>query len=658
VTGDARFSRKWLARDYGLRGGVAVPIRCGEDLIGVMEFLSRELREPDAELLEMLEVLGSQIGQFSKQRRAEEALRESEERYALAARGANDGLWDWNLKTDRVYFSPRWKYMLGCAECEIGEGPCEWFDRVHADDLEGLRSALAAHIDGRVAHFEHELRVRHKDGSFRWMLSRALAVRDEAGKATRIAGSQTDITERKLAEERLLHDAFHDALTGLRNRTLFIDRLSRSLRRARHSEETTFAVLFLDLDRFKVVNDSLGHMVGDQLLMAIARRLEACLRPTDTVARLGGDEFAILLDDIRDVTDATRIADRIHRELTQPFQLNGQEVFTTASIGIAVSAAHYERADDLLRDADMAMYRAKSLGKARHEMYDTEMHSRAVAVLQLESDLRRAVEAQEFLVYYQPICSLETGKLTGAEALLRWQHPQRGILSASDFVPLAEETGLIVPIGEWLLRAACAQIRHWQNDGYPELRVLVNLSARQFQYPNIPGLIDRVLQETGMPAAALQLEITESVAMKNVGLSIATLKALHAMGVRISIDDFGTGYSSLSYLKRLPLDALKIDQSFVQHVTTHPDDAAITASITGLAHSLDLKVIAEGVETEEQLAFLRWQRCDEIQGHLITHPLPAEPFTQFLRQWRSLPPLEAIQPPLPLASLTTAEHCL
>jgi diguanylate cyclase (GGDEF)-like protein/PAS domain S-box-containing protein len=655
VTGDSRFSGKRFARAYGLRGAVAVPIRVGEELIGVIELLSWAVRPPDTELLEMLAALGSQIGQFSEQRRAEEALRESEERYALAARGANDGLWDWNLKTGRIYFSPRWKYMLGCGESEIGDVPREWFDRVHPEDVDGLTAALMAHTEGRVPHFEHELRVRHQDGSYRWMLSRALAVRDDAGKATRIAGSQTDITARKLAEERLLHDAFHDALTGLRNRTLFIDRLARCLRRARHTDGPDFAVLFLDLDRFKVVNDSLGHLVGDQLLMAIARRLESCLRPSDTVARLGGDEFAILLDDIRDVTDATRVAERIHRELSQPFQLGGQEVFTTASIGIAVSASHYERADDLLRDADMAMYRAKALGKARHEMYDTDMHARAVEVLQLESDLRRAVEGREFLVYYQPIVSLASGKLTGIEALLRWQHPQRGTLPAAEFLPLAEETGLIVPIGEWLLRTACGQVRQWQNEGHPELRVLINLSARQFQDPYLPGQIARVLEETGVAPAALQLEITESVAMRNIELSLATLEALHKMGVGISIDDFGTGYSSLSYLKRLPLDALKIDHSFVQHVTTNADDAAITESITGLAHSLGLKVIAEGVETAEQLAFLRSRRCDEIQGHLISPPLPAEPFTCFLRDSRSLFATESL-PPAPLPFLAAFEN--
>jgi diguanylate cyclase (GGDEF)-like protein len=478
--------------------------------------------------------------------------------------------------------------------------------------------------------------MRHTDGTYRWMLSRGLARRDETGQAARVAGSQTDITDRKQAEEQLLHDAFHDALTGLRNRTLFIDRLGRSLRRAKQGEEQSFAVLFLDLDRFKVVNDSLGHLVGDRLLIGIARRLEACLRPGDTVARLGGDEFAILLDEIRDVGDATRVAERIHRKLTLPFQLDGHEVFTTASIGIAISASHYEQPDDLLRDADMAMYRAKALGKARHEMFDAEMHTRAVAILQMDSELRRAVERQEFLVHYQPIVSLASGQITGVEALLRWQHPERGLVFPSEFIPLAEETGLIAAMGEWLLRAACAQNKLWHADGSTSLRVLVNLSARQFQDPDLPALVSEVLQETGLTAPALQLEITETVAMKNVERSVATLKALQSMGVQISIDDFGTGYSSLGYLKRFPLHALKIGRSFVRQITTDPDDAAITAAITALAHSLGLKVVAEGVETDEQLAFLRWQQCDEIQGGLFSPPLPAEQFAALLKEGRCL----------------------
>ncbi|MBI4481670.1 MAG: EAL domain-containing protein [Acidobacteria bacterium] len=568
----------------------------------------------------------------------QEALQESEERYALAVRGTHEGLWDWNLKTNEVHFSPRWKFMLGCEENEIGNSPDEWFSRLHPEDLERLKKEIEAHLAGLTSHFENEHRVLHKDGTYRWMLSRGLAVRNAAGNAYRMAGSQTDITVRRAAEEQLLHDALHDALTGLPNRALFIDRLGLLIGRAKRRQDYLCAVLFLDLDRFKVINDSLGHMFGDQLLIAIARRLEACLRPGDTVARLGGDEFTMLLDNIKDVSEATRVADRIQNELATPFNLNGHEVFTTASIGIALSVPGYDWPEDLLRDADMAMYRAKALGKARHALFDRGMHARAVALLQLEADLRRAFERQEFRIHYQPIVSLLSSQITGVEALARWHHPQRGLVCPAEFIPLAEETGLIITLGEWLLRTACAQNKAWQAAGHSQLRVMVNFSARQFQHRNLLDLIQRVLGETGMAAHTLELEITETLAMKDIDFSLTTLNELSAMGIQISIDDFGTGYSSLGSLKRFPITTLKIDQSFIRDITNDADDAALTTAIIAMAHSLALKVIAEGVETEEQLAFLRSQKCDEILGYVISRPVPAEAFTKLLEGGGCLSP--------------------
>lgn len=568
--------------------------------------------------------------------RAEQALSESEERYALVARGANDGLWDWNLKTNEAMFSPRWKSMLGFEAGEIGQDPDEWLGRVHPEDLEPLKAKIAAHLDGLTPECEHEYRVLHRDGTYRWMRSRGVAVRDAGGQASRMAGSQTDITDRKQTEERLLHDAFHDALTGLPNRALFMDRLGRALERAKRREDYLFAVLLMDVDRFKVVNDSLGPMVGDQLLVAIARRLEAGLRTGDTIARLGGDEFAILLDDIRDVSDATRVAERLNQKLVQPFTLMGQEVYATVSIGIAVNTRATDRPEDLLRDADAAMYRAKGLGKARHEMFDPDLHLRALSRLQLEADLRRAIERKEFLVHFQPSVSLQTGKMTGAETLVRWQHPQRGLVSPSEFIPVAEETGLILAIGEWALRTACAQTKAWHDAGHAGLRVAVNFSARQFQHPSLPDLIRDVLKETGLPARALDLEITESTAMRNVDESIKMLNELTAMGMQISIDDFGTGYSSLGTLKRFPIHTLKIDQSFVRGIPSDPDDSALTIAIIALAHSLKFRVIAEGVETDAQLAFLRSHQCDEMQGYLFSPPIPAAAFTKLVQEGRCL----------------------
>ena len=500
-------------------------------------------------------------------KRMVEALRESEERYALAARGANDGLWDWNLKTNEIYFSPRWKSMLGYDEDEVGSSPEEWFKRVHPDDLPRVKEAVASHLEGRTTHCENEHRMLHQNGTYHWMLNRGLAVRDAQGKATRLAGSQTDITQGKVA----------DALTGLPNRLLFMDRLERAVKNAGRTKDYLFAVFFLDLDRFKVINDSLGHVMGDQLLIATARRLESCLRSTDavarlseghTVARLGGDEFTILLDHIKHIADATRVADRLQKELALPFNLNGQEVFTTASIGIAVSATGYVRPEELLRDADTAMYRAKALGKARYELFDPAMRDVAVASLRLETDLRKAIERQEFQNFYQPIVSLATGRIVGFEALVRWRHPERGLVLPGDFILAAEESGMIVSIGQWVLREACRQMRAWQAQ-FPITApwiISVNLSTKQFKQPDLVQQIEDILRETGLESDSLKLEITESLIMDSVDSATAMLSQLKALGIQLSMDDFGTGYSSLSYLHQFPMDTLKVDRSFVSRM--------------------------------------------------------------------------------------------
>ncbi len=438
-----------------------------------------------------------------------------------------------------------------------------------------------------------------------------------------------EINQRQRAEEQLRYDALHDALTGLPNRTLFMNRLIHVLARAKQDKSHLFAVLFLDLDRFKLVNDSMGHLVGDQLLLIVARRLKNCVRSGDTVARLGGDEFAILLDNIQDIQAAIRVAKDILTRLALPVKLDGHKIFTGTSIGIVLSAAHYEQAVDILRDADMAMYRAKNQGKGRYALFDNKMHTQVMGLLALETELRQAVEYQEFVVYYQPIVSLTSGEITGVEALLRWQHPQRGLLTPQAFIAQTKETGLIVPIGEWLLRTACRQIQVWHTSGYVPLRVAVNMSARQLRQQNVLALIKDTLAETGLPAHALELEITEGIMTQNIDFMV--LEELRDMGIKISIDDFGIG-SSLEGLKQFPLNTLKIDQSFVRGMTTEAGDRAIITAMINMAHGLNLRVIAEGVETEDQLAFLQGQACDEIQGYLFSRPVPAKVLTELLQE--------------------------
>jgi len=568
---------------------------------------------------------------ISAGKRAELALRESEERYALAARGANDGLWDWDLRSNQIYYSPRWKSMLGYNEQDLGTDPAEWFERVHPDDRERLELHLQAHFRRLITHFQHEYRIRASDQSYRWMLCRGLAVWDENGVATRIVGSQTDITDRKRAEERLLHDAFHDGLTGLPNRMLFLDRLEQALKRNQRTQERPFAVLFLDLDRFKIINDSLGHSAGDALLQAIARRLEQSLRPSDTAARLGGDEFAILLEDISDGETALAISERLQEVIAAPLRLNDREVYTTTSIGITLYQADYASAADMIRDADTAMYHAKMQGKARAVLFNPTMHAAAIEQLQLETALRGAIERNELRLHYQPIVHLETQKIQGFEALLRWQHPQRGLIFPSEFITIAEDTGLIVPIGWWVLREACRQMKIWRQT-IPEaekLWVTVNLSPRQLAHPDIIQIVVETLAEFELPADALKIEITEMALVKSDREISKQLSRLRAAGIQICIDDFGIGYSSLSYLEELPVDILKIDRSFVQAIDRNGQDAILRNMLT-LAQLLGLEAVAEGTETPMQLQGLRDLHCAYGQGWLFSKPLKPEDVTKLL----------------------------
>ena len=552
------------------------------------------------------------------------ALKESEERYALALAGANDGLWDWDLRSDQMYYSARWKAMLGIKDDEkILPTPEEWFGRIHPDDLKQVKDKLEEHLAAGSHHFESEHRILHQDGSYRWALSRGMAVRDGQGQVYRMAGSQTDITSRKV----------YDPLTGLANRILFMDRLTHALRRFKRYKGYEFAVLLLDLDRFKIVNDSLAHHVGDQLLIELAKRLNMCVRDGDTVARFGGDEFTILLDDIKDVSDATRVAERIQESLQTPFALEGSEVFTSVSIGIALSATGYETPNDVVRDADTAMNRAKALGKARHEMFDRAMHTQSSKRLQLETDLRRAVEREEFEVYYQAIVDLSDEQIHGFEALVRWRHPERGQVFPDEFVGIAEETGLILRIDKLVLRQACRQTKHWQKE-FGNLSISVNLSAKQFAFKDILHEIDRVLDDTGLAPDDLKLEITESALMDNTDSATEIFHELKKRRVKLGLDDFGTGYSSLSYLHRFPLDTLKIDRSFVSRIDTPGEHEAIVRTIVNLAQNLSFQTVAEGIETIDQLHSLQALDCLYGQGYYFSKPMPAPEAEALLRENR------------------------
>jgi diguanylate cyclase (GGDEF)-like protein/PAS domain S-box-containing protein len=582
---------------------------------------ARPLQEPQSALVGAVGV----VRDISAAKQVELALRESEERYALAARGANDGLWEWDLRTSQVHFSPRWKEMLGYAEDEIGMGLAEWIDRVHPDDRERLEARLAAHHRRLISHFEHEYRIRHKDGSYRWMLCRGLAIWNESGCAVRMAGSQTDVTDRRQFEEQLVHDALHDNLTGLPNRALFIDRLGHALGRMRRNPAYHFAVLFLDLDRFKLINDGLGHAIGDQLLITIAHRLEQCLRPGDTAARLGGDEFTILLDDVGDEQIVRDIADRAQQALSAPIQLGEQNVFTTASIGILLSSVEYESATDMIRDADTAMYRAKLAGKACAVLFDPAMHAQIMSHLHLEADLRWAIERDELRIHYQPIVALETGRIVGIEALVRWQHPQRGLLLPAAFLDVAEESGLIIPLSWWVLREACRQVHIWQQQirSAEALWVSVNLSAKQLAQPNVVTLICDILESTGLNPSSLKLEITEHTLVEHGEITTRVANQIREIGIQLCIDDFGTGYSSLSYLHQLPVDVLKIDRSFISQMGQGGDRNEIVRTILGLARTLGMKAVAEGTETVQQADELRRLACDFSQGWLFSKALAA-----------------------------------
>lgn len=589
-------------------------------IIGIIYFTYQSYRK-------QLEATVAQAAQAERhaeeQRVISQALRKSEEHFRSAfdyaavgmALVATDGRW---LSVNRSLCK-----LVGYSEEELLQ--TNFQSITHPDDLGANLTDLYQMLEGSVVNTTREKRYIHKEGRVVWTTVSSSSVFDEHGKPMHFIIQAQDISERKQAEAQLHHAAFYDSLTGLPNRTLFTEHLELAINRARQGQDHLFGVLFLDIDRFKNINDSLGHVVGDQLLKAVAGRLAGCVRPEDTVSRFGGDEFAILLNGIKNATDAFAITERIMRDVESPFRLSGYDVFTSTSIGIALSSIGYSSSEEILRDADTAMYRAKEQGKGRFEVFDKVMHARAISRLQIESDLRRALERKEFEVYYQPIMKLEDGGVSGFEALIRWQHPEKGLVSPAEFIPVAEDTELIIPIGHWVLFEACRQVRQWQlafpND--TPLTISVNLSGKQFKQPDLVGQVKQILYQTGLDPHCLRLEITESMVMEDAEAATAMLRQLRSLNVQLSIDDFGTGYSSLSYLHRFPVNILKIDKSFVGRMSVDEESLGIVETIITLASKLKMDVVAEGIETNEQWDKLKAFQCQYGQGYLFSKPVPA-----------------------------------
>ncbi len=587
--------------------------------------------------------------------RMEAALRESEERYALATHGANDGLWDWNLKTNQIYYSPRWKAMLGFNDFEITSDPQEWLSRIHPDDVAAFKSRLAQHLQIRripahltgtedtvrtgggaptwpnadnAVHFEVEHRLRVKSGEYRWMLARGLAVRAPDESANRIAGSISDVSERKAAEERLRHAAFTDELTQLPNRAQVVQRLKEVVQKSQRRYDISYAVLYLDLDGFKFVNDSLGHPAGDQLLVAISKILQSQMRPQDMVARLGGDEFVVLLEDLPDRSYSIEAAERIVELLAHPIYLEQYRASaaTGTSIGIVLGGQGYTNAEDVLRDADIAMYAAKNRGKGTYEVYDPSMRRRILRRMRLEADLKLAIENRELVMFYQPLVRLADEYLCGFEALVHWQHPEFGLLPAGEFIPLAQEAGIIDPIDWWVFGEACRQAKIWSARRLDpgQLKIFVNLTSSLLARPDLLENITRVVNQVGLDAHSLGLEIKENLANARLSASSRIISDLRGLGIEVLLDNFGEGASSLLNLKSLAVDGFKIDRSFIRDIENDGIHSAIVSAMVKLAHEIGLQIIAEGVENLHQHMILKEMGYDVAQGFLYSPPLRAD----------------------------------
>ena len=613
---------------------LGVPLKTPDGIIGVLVVQDYENSDTYTYRdVELLTSVAEQIALAIDRKKREEALKVSQERFELVARATSDAVWDWDLTTNDIWWNQGFQKLFGYKADEIGSGLDSWVSRIHPEDSERVVDDIHRHIDSGKANWQDEYRFKRADGTFAFVIDRGYVVYDDDAKPLRMLGSMMDVTERKSLEQQLTHQALHDPLTKIANRALFKDRVDHALSKLARNN-SSLAVLFLDLDNFKAINDSLGHAAGDKLLILVAERLQDCLRSADTAARLGGDEFAVLVEQMYRSDESLMIAERILSVFRQPFVIEGKEIYVGTSIGIAASSSDALQSEELLRNADLAMYLAKSQGKGKFVVFEQKMHAALMERIELEEDLRRGIEEKEFTLHYQPILDLESQEMLGMEALVRWMHPRLGMLSPIKFIPLAEETNLIVPLGDWILGEACRQVQEWRDENGIDVSVTVNISIRQFQQAELVDMVSRSLKESGLPPKSLILEITESFMMQDTESTIAKLHELKKIGVRLAIDDFGTGYSSLSYLQRFPIDILKIDKSFIDKLGQGREGNAVARAIIMMGDSLNLKTIAEGIENKGQIDQLQILGCEAGQGFHFAKPLTPGDMDKFLMNRR------------------------